>query len=497
MFMLAAGLIMPPAGFGGKYYRDALGSFPGWIPLFVGAVPSAAIRLSTEEAQHLRPVIVQVGLRDLRGKVQAIGAGGTREIRFPDAVDGTERVLLVPAPIPVSRIESIVFASSDARRAFEVASADFANVPVDEFRRAVRKTAYTKASGEPWPPTVDVGVRDSPLRMPMAAGGVMAMLLHVANRGASAVHACRKAFDPDSDAETVPGDAVLDGLCTWMQSGAVRPALPDIATDREQLRNEARQRLFWEFVAKMLSVQRHEDERSEDFLLEYLGELRDAPDERFKASAAKLIATLESLGGLSGGSPSGLFERHRTPLARAMILFCLRSKCVDLFQFGELPLLEADWVAAAILFGSRDGWLGLPLELRNVPGSPKGALSGAVSHRMAQLSHRIGGTGLEFGPPPPRVQPLRELFGEDGEWGARERAAAFELSRRLKWSCIRTRVSLGRGEYRMTLSGGSMHIEVPGEPRVESIVDHESFYKFLGDTRVPSRAEAAARKKLS
>ena len=33
MYILAAGLVMPPAGFGDKYYRDTLECFPGWIPL--------------------------------------------------------------------------------------------------------------------------------------------------------------------------------------------------------------------------------------------------------------------------------------------------------------------------------------------------------------------------------------------------------------------------------------------------------------------------------
>ena len=40
MYMLAAGLLMPPAGFDGRYYSDTLGCFPGWIPLFVGKAPT-------------------------------------------------------------------------------------------------------------------------------------------------------------------------------------------------------------------------------------------------------------------------------------------------------------------------------------------------------------------------------------------------------------------------------------------------------------------------
>ena len=72
MYMLATGLVMPPAGFGEKYYRDTLECFPGWIPLFVDKAPATAIELSTQEAGHLKPVIVQIGLTGLSGRVAAI-----------------------------------------------------------------------------------------------------------------------------------------------------------------------------------------------------------------------------------------------------------------------------------------------------------------------------------------------------------------------------------------------------------------------------------------
>ena len=54
MYMLAAGLVMPPAGFGDKYYGDTLKCFPGWVPLFVGKAPSEAIESTTREAGHLK-----------------------------------------------------------------------------------------------------------------------------------------------------------------------------------------------------------------------------------------------------------------------------------------------------------------------------------------------------------------------------------------------------------------------------------------------------------
>ena len=115
MYMLAAGLLMPPSGFGGKHYRDTLSAFPGWLPLFIGpegsapSPPSEAAEDATGETRHLRPALVEVDLRDLGGMVQAHGPdglgraasrrrGGRR--RVPPALPGA------PAgePYPVRRL---------------------------------------------------------------------------------------------------------------------------------------------------------------------------------------------------------------------------------------------------------------------------------------------------------------------------------------------------------------------------------------------------------
>ncbi|MGH7293323.1 MAG: hypothetical protein ACRELB_00245, partial [Polyangiaceae bacterium] len=57
MSILAAGLVMSPRGFGGKYYSDSLSAHPGWIPLFA-AVPKEVVRGSHEEEKFLIPILV-------------------------------------------------------------------------------------------------------------------------------------------------------------------------------------------------------------------------------------------------------------------------------------------------------------------------------------------------------------------------------------------------------------------------------------------------------
>ena len=494
MYMLAAGLVMPPAGFGDKYYRDTLECFPGWIPTFVDKVPRDAIEMSTREAGHLRPIVVRIGLSGLSGNVVGIGDHGARALHFPDELDGTERVLLFPAPLPTSRIESIIFPSVDDKKACETDAKDFGNLPLEDFTRRANKALFTKAPDVSWPPSGGPGERGVPLERPLAAGGVMAMLLLFGNLGDEAVRACRDAFDPmDDSRRPADGHPMLAGLAAWMREGmAPRSAPAEPETDRVGLQNALQARLFWEAVERLVRWRDSGHAGSaESALLDHLVEASASLDPRAQAGIRKLHDTLESLTGLADATASELFDRHDTPLAHALTLFFLRRDGADLFDYRSDRLGETDWLAAAILFGVRDGWLSLPLRLRSHPG-----LSDAVSHRMARMSHRIAGTGLDLGKLPARVRSLRELFGDGSAWRAREKSAAVELARAQKWDCVHTRISLGAGEYRLTVRGGATHIDLPGEPRISPEVDLERFLDLLTVARLDPRTETKVRAKF-
>ena len=492
MYMLAAGLVMPPAGFGDKYYRDTLGCFPGWIPLFIDRVSGEAIASSTREAGHLRPIVAEIGLAGLSGPVLALGPD-LRELRFPDELDGAERLILVPAPLPVSWIESVVFRSAEDRQACEADAKDFGNVPLQDFTRRVAKTLFTRAFDAPWPPVEGPAERPVALHASLSAGGVMAMLLLAGNRGDLAVRSCRDAFDPEDGSLPPVGAPILAGLRGWMRAGAVSwPADTDErseSADPSSVQSASQARLFWGAVDRLVSW--HDTVAAgsaEDAVLDYLDAASTTLDARLRAGAGRLRDTLVELRGLAGVTASELFDRHATPLARAMILFLLRRDCADLLDFDNDRLHEADRLAAAVLFGVRDGWLGLPLRLRATSG-----LSAAVSHRMARMAHRLAGSDLDLGEPPARIRPLRELFGDGSAWRAREARAALELARAHEWDCIRTRISLGRGAYTLTVEGGAVHVEVPGEPRITPEVDPARFVQYLAKERMDPKIESSVR----
>ena len=176
----------------------------------------------------------------------AIGEDGLKELRFPDQFDGSERVLLVPAPLPAARIESIVFQSAEDRRACEADAKDFGNVPLEDYKRRTKKTLFTRAPVTQWPVSDGPPERDAPLQLPFAGGGVMAMLLLFGNLGEQVVRACRVAFDPNDGAPPAEDHPILAGLGTWMRKGASSAPEPaGSVADRTGLQNTSQTMLFW------------------------------------------------------------------------------------------------------------------------------------------------------------------------------------------------------------------------------------------------------------
>lgn len=482
LYMLAAGMVMPPKGFGGKYYRDTLSSFPGWIPLFADNVPQAVIDLSVSERRHLMPCIATIDLQTLYGRLVVVDIDGhTREIMFPDEINGREEMLFVPAPLPVSWVESIVFPSKEAKSGCEADARDFGNVPLLDFKREINVRLFSKANKLPWPPTgVTLPERDLPLDNPFAAGGIMAMLLHLGNLGDLGMQACRLGFDPGDTEASAVTDPMIRELGAWLETGSIR-ASTDVLP-----------KLFWGAVDSVTTCRSAVNAMSPiDVVLGYLEAVGNDLDERMKQGLSKLANDLHKLSGFADTTITELFERHPKPFSRVMTLFFLREKCSELMEFRHPLLTESDYVGAAILFAARDGWLALPLALRDIAG-----LQAAVSHRMAAMAHRLAGSEIDFGKPPARPMPLRELFvpGAKG-WTTKQREAALLLARESKWSeCIQTRINLGKGEYHMVIDGGGVQILLPGDVKaVVTEVNPTLFFGLLSGTTTSLKTEKKVR----
>ena len=480
-YMIAAGLIMPPKGFGKKYYQDTLSAFPGWVPLFAETVPKAAIEWSVSEKSHLLPCLATVDLSHMRGTVMAVGSDGElKEIAFPEGLDGTERFLFVPAPLPINWIASIGFRSREDKVACETDVRDFANVPLLDFKREVTARVFAQSSDWTWPPA-DLGLAniDTTMDVPLAAGAMMAMLLHVGNLGDIGMRASRLALDSEVGIAESISDPMISALGAWLQTGHL-PESSDVSKN-----------LFWGIVDKVVACRSSAiPVIAQDVALAHLESSSETLDERMKPALYKLAGDLRTVAGFTDSTVTEIFERHPKPFSRVMMLFFLREKCADLLEFKHPLLTEPDYVAAAILFAAREGWLGLPIQLRDVPG-----LQPAVSHRMAALAHRMGETCIDLGSPPPRPLPLRELFAPASKtWGSTQKDAALVLARESKWDCIQTRVNLGKGNYRLVVDGTGVNIIFDGEAKaVATEVDQDRFFFLLAQTPISSKLSRKVR----
>ena len=484
LYMLAAGLVIPPSGFGKKYYQDTLAAYPGWIPLFADVVLESAIEYSISERSHLIPCIVTMNLTALHGKVTVIDSEGVaKEVIFPEGLDGSERILLVPAPLPVHWLTSIAFQTSEKKVACDADAQDFGNVPLLNFKREISARMFTNAKKGQWPPSgALVPEKKVFLGAPFAAGGIMAMLLHLGNNGELSMQACRLAFDSEEDVAHLFPDPLISPLGMWMRTGQL-VASSNISN-----------KLFWGAV-ETVAQSRFSDVPSTplEAMLSYLESAGEGLDDRMKGALVKLVDDLRTLTSFADSTITEIFERHPKSFSRVMTMYFLREKCADLLAFKHPLLKETDYIVAAILFAAREGWLGLPLHLRNFSGS-----HASISHRMATMAHRMASTDIDLGLPPPRPRPLRELFlpGPRG-WSAAQKDAAVMLARECKWGGIQTRVSLGKGDYRLVLDGSGMHIIIAGEAKaVATEVDREQFLVALASTPISDKQERKVRELL-
>jgi hypothetical protein len=495
MFMLAAGLVTGPKGFGRKYYLDPLSVAPGWIPLFAKAFPPGALEQATSEETHLQAVAAEVDLRALRGPIRALDDNGTlRELQWPDEARGDEQVLFVPAPFPIGWLQAILFPSKDIRAAVREQATDYANVPIATYRQLVKASLFRSGPVPSWPiEGLALPDRDHSPHQVSAIGAVQALLVGLGNRGNALVEAARLLADPAGIAPVHADDPLLRGVLQWA-NGAGAPEQGEVQT-----------RILVRTLGAIVGAKTDADNGTgawcppdtHQAVLDTLDEERQRLSEpKWQEALARLIDDLKGLLGLGDATTSELLENHSRPFSRGLILFFLREQCNDLLVMSrDQPLLtDQDLVVAAALFGARSGWMGLPQALKDTPG-----LTAATTHRMASLAHRSQDSGLDLGSAPARVRPLLELLeANESGWTKRQRDGALRLARGLGWQeLLKTRISLGKGDYLLQVDGRGAHLLIDGDVKaVNTEVDPGLLFESLAKVEIPPKLEADVRSVL-
>ena len=496
LYMLAAGMVMSPAGFRGKHYSDPLSFYPGWIPLFRNKVkiPADILNHAISERKHLLPCIASFDLSGLPGPVRMLSGDG----RMRDVPSPTERkpkntiAILVRAPLPLlpTLLLSVNFCSPEDRQAFESAANDVSNVDLFSYRVEIKESLFYSDTKVAWPaeqPQAQL-LEDGSDNFPafgQALGGVLAMLYHTASRSDLGLAAFRLVSGAacDKDNDLVQSDPILAELPNWMDGGEIS-GQADIPA-----------RLFWGVIQSLVTAQTQEHPQTPiDVALAYLENQLDLLREmEFRPRLERLIGGMRGFLGLGGGTITELLERHKGSLSRPLLLFCLREHCTDLLEFSHPLLNDSEYLLAGILFGVRDGWLQLPKELRHPD------MSAYVAFRMVDAEHRKQGDKLAMDAPP-RPKPLRELFtSPNGEWNSMKKTVAVNLASKCDWNdCIQTHITLAEGNLPESFERKGLQVVLPGRvTTVAEEVDESKFLHRLGQwPPIAPQIESEVREKL-
>jgi len=453
LYMLAAGMVMEPAGFGNKYYADTLKDYPGKIPLFrdKAGIPADAIKQSVSERKHLLPCIASFNVNDVCGELTMLAHKGktrTRKVKsLPQRKGSNEVAALIPAPLPLSLLRAISFRTDEEMLAFTTAAGDVTNIDLSHCRVEVSEPIFAQVNDDiTWPqPGDNPGLfGDSHITARgFAVGGAIAMLYHLANRSDAGLAALRLLTDAGAaDAgNPVCDDPVLAELSSWLHTGIVS----------EQA--DSRARLYWGVVDSLVDNRASGSPKTPvDVTIDYLQEQHEQiNDPKIRQRLHHLHGDIRSAGGLGGGTVTELLEKNKGSLSRPLLLFCLRERCIDLLEFSHPLVNDTEVLLAGILFGVRDGWLQLPGYF---------TVGESFNHQATPV--------------------------------------AIDIASRCRWhDCIESYITLPDGDLPATFSRQGQQLVLPGLITVQTRLDEEKFLQRLGEwPPMPAQTEAEARDKL-
>jgi hypothetical protein len=476
-YMLSAGMLMGPAGFGGKHYTDPSSAIPGWIPLFRDTVPEAALNVAVSEGRGLRRCVAEVDISRIKGVVRMLLRDGeVREIALPVKIGSDVAALLVPAPLPRNLVSRLCFGSEDDKReidrlAKEDPTIDLSKIEVTVDLSRIPSDGSMLASGATdltWPPrihAVSAEEDNSPVKG-QAIGGMLAMLYHLANRSDLCSSAYRAIAGDNNEKDL--NDPILREMQNWINEGRASENAPFNA------------HVFWGVVQALVEARQSNPSPSAlDAVLGYLdkeeAEEKGADNKRL---LAKLKKSVSKASGLTKGAISDLLGNEKGTVTKLLMLLCFREDGVELLEFADLDrlLIDHEVALAGVLFGVRKGgWRKLPQELRQ----PK-ELADYVMYWMCEFEHKQ--PKLEFSPRFPYPKPLRDLYPKDcAALSEKQKSEILEFVKEYDGTnCILTHIDLPHSvswESRSGPEGLKIVIQDYIQPRLE--VDRDRLLKRI------------------
>lgn len=463
-YMLSSGLIMPPSGFGHKYYQDTLELVPGWIPLFPKAVSVEALEyVVAERPKDLNACYAELDLSGITCSAWRYASEQWQQIKFPEELDGTEELLLLPAPLPISLIKNtIVFAEAEHAKAFTNSFNDYGNAELTPLKASTKKPEFNKKKTLPWPLVTSETTGPQPLHIDLPAvnaiGGAVAALA---------------IFSQSNHVAKVAYQAIAGRISTQTAIEYQLNLLNVVTGWTYEIQAEnAPKDTFALLVQSLYEHIGSSDYGSAlDIILAHFAEISEIvfPDKPSALANAKdLMQLINENARTPQDTLENLLKHYDKPLQQVLLSFVFREHLEDLWQH-PLPIQPERIAEVALLAGLREGWMSLDRLFKQ-----QQRCDTFVPNLMAVLAHRFAGTDMVL----PKVDTpflLSEYFSTEN-WSKSRQDAAVYLARKQRWKCVTTRISLGKGDYQLSVGAGGVDIVLDGEVKaVRTEVDREQF----------------------
>lgn len=464
-YMLGSGLIMPPEGFGGKYYQDTLELVPGWIPVFIKNISTDALAyVVREQPKNLYSCYVELDLSGLRCTAWSYGQAQWRQIKLQDGLDGTEELLLLPAPLPLNLVKNfIVFAERTKAESFKETLKAYGNAQLGTLKTASKKAEFEKKKTLPWPLEIPADSALQPLSVPLstvnAIGGAVNALAILSQSNSLARTACQMLAGRKSLDEELGHKRFLQAINEWACVPSDTVATKDVFA------------LLVQYLYERIGNTDYAN--ALDIILAHFVEISETvfPDKPgAKESAQDFIQLIKNNAQMPKDKVENLLQKYDKPLQQTFLSFVFYNDLKELFEKAHAPLQPERMAELVLLMGLRTGWLGLDFTYKQQQGCHV-----FVPYLMAVLAHRFAKTDMEL--PEIKVPLLLSEYFSSEKWSSRQQATAVYLAKKQQWNCVSTRICLGKGDYQLSIGTGGVDIVLDGEVKaVHTEVDMKKFH---------------------
>jgi len=393
--MLAQGLITDSNGFAGTYYNDVLSEYPGFIPLFKNEVPLTALNMAISEASDLTCCIIKINLSyviDGYGVHTRTDIDNALEVPFKetnkvfisslnnkksDEVDFES--MLIQAPLPLSCIEEVIFQYKSDLDEFKTSSSNVGNVSIAILKCKVDKNLFE-------PKSSDAAMFDSRFcspehntieySKPYSFGGLVALSFYFSKNGEESTKLFNSIAQFEEESSSLEYKWIYEYFFSSEDNNKFQKwnIILDTLNHSKKRDDSEYKNTIVEFLDSTVETQ---------FIAEFLTDYHRSKVIKSDADIIeKFIMEYDE-------------EPKKFKIQLFLFMFFYKDNLEKLIEFNHASFREEDYVLIGMLFGMKNGFIGLPKWLVEYE-----HLHLYLSTIMANYAHLQAKTGLHFKAPP-------------------------------------------------------------------------------------------------